>query len=149
MKHHKPMLITLLSAVAFAVGCNKEGTTTQQLDKVQSKTEQAALDMKDYSYAQKNEFVEKMRSQLAAINNDLDQLAAKIETSSDAAKAEVKPKLEALRGKADQLGKRLDEGKNATESTWNDVKAGFKKGYGELKESFQQARQWASDKIAP
>lgn len=149
MKHHKLMLLTLLAAAACTVGCNKEGTTAQQFDKVQAKTEEAAQDMKDYSYAQKNEFVEKMQSQLTEINKDLDQLAAKIEKSSDAAKAEAKPKLEALRGKADQLGKRLDEVKNATESTWNDVKAGFRKGYGELKDSFQQARQWASDKIAP
>ena len=149
MKHHKLTLLTLLAAAAFAVGCNKEGTPAQQLDKVQAKTEEAAQDMKDYSYAQKNEFVEKMQSQLTEINKDLDQLAAKIEKSSSAAKTEAKPKLEALRGKADQLGKRLDEVKNATESTWNDVKDGFRKGYGELKDSFQQARQWASDKIAP
>jgi len=47
------------------------------------------------------------------------------------------------------LGKHLDATRNATESTWNDVKAGFKKGYGELKDSFQQARQWVSEKIAP
>jgi ElaB/YqjD/DUF883 family membrane-anchored ribosome-binding protein len=79
----------------------------------------------------------------------LDQLAAKIEKSSDAAKAEAKPKLQALREKADQLGKQLDEAKNATESTWDSVKAGSKKAYNELKDGFNQARQWVSDKIAP
>lgn len=39
--------------------------------------------------------------------------------------------------------------KNATESTWGDVKAGFKKGYGELKDGYQAARQRVNDKIAP
>jgi len=48
-----------------------------------------------------------------------------------------------------KLNKKLEEAKSATESTWDDVKAGFKKGYSELKDGFQQARQWASDKIAP
>jgi hypothetical protein len=43
----------------------------------------------------------------------------------------------------------LDKAKNATESTWDDVKAGFKKAYSELKDGFNQARQWVSDKIAP
>ena len=148
MKNNK-LMITFLSAAAFAVGCNKEGTTSQQLDKVQTKTEEAAQDMKDYTYAQKNEFVEKMQGQLAEINKDLDQLAAKIEKSSAAAKAEAKPKLAALREQAAKLNQQLDEAKSATESTWNDVKAGFKKGYGELKDSFQQARQWVSEKIAP
>jgi hypothetical protein len=51
MKRNK-LMITLLSAAAFAVGCDKEGTATQQLDKVQAKTEEAAQDMKDYTFAQ-------------------------------------------------------------------------------------------------
>jgi len=144
-----PLMIALLSAAAFAVGCNNERTTTQQLDDVHVKTGEAAQDMKDYSYAQKAEFTEKMQSQLAEINTDMDQLAAKIEKSSDAVKAEAKPKLQALREQADQLNKQLDVAKSATESTWDDVKAGTRKAYESLKEGFQQSRQWVSEKIAP
>ena len=131
------------------MGCNKETTTSQQLDKVQVKTEEAAKDMKDYTYAQKSEFVDNMQGQLTAINGDLDQLSAKIEKSNDAAKAEAKPKLQALREKSAQLGKQLDAARNATESTWDSVKAGSKKAYNELKDGFTQARQWVSDKMAP
>src|SRR5688572_26018334 len=118
----KTLLFTLLSAVAFAVGCNKEGSTSQQLDKVQEKTAEAAQDMKDYTFAQKSEFTGKMQTQLAEINKDLDQLAARIEKSSDAVKAEAKPKLQALREQATKLNTQLDEAKNATESTWDSVK---------------------------
>jgi hypothetical protein len=146
---HRTLLIAFLSAAAFAVGCNQEPTTSQQLDKVQADTKQAAQDMKDYTFAQKAEFVAKMQSQLDEINRDLDQIAAKIEKSSDAVKAEAKPKFQALRDQTAKLTKHLDEAKNATESTWGDVKAGFWAGYSELKDGFQQARQWASDKIAP
>jgi cytochrome c556 len=146
---HKNLLITLLAVSAFAVGCNKEQTTSQQLDKVQADTKQAAQDMKDYTYAQKAEFVEKMQGQLAALNRDLDQLSAKVESASDAVKAEAKPKLQALRDQTAQLNKQLDEAKNATESTWDSVKDGFKKAYEASKDGFQQARQWVSDKIAP
>jgi hypothetical protein len=127
----------------------KEETTSQQLDKIQAETKEAAQDLKDYSYAQKNEFVTKMQSQLAEINRDLAQLSIKIEKSSDAARAEAKPKFQALRDQADQLGKQLDDVKNATESTWDSVKAGSRKGYNELKDGFQEARQWVSEKIAP
>ena len=146
---HKNLLLALLALSAFAVGCNKEPTTSQQLDKAQAETKQAAQDMKDYTYAQKAEFVEKMQAQLSELNRDLDQLAAKIEKSSDAIKAEAQPKLQALRDQMAQLNKQLDEAKNATESTWDSVKGGFKKGYEASKEGFQQARQWVSDKIAP
>ena len=68
------LLITLLAVAAFAVGCNKEQTTSQQIDKVQTETKEAAQDMKDYTYAQKSAFVETMQGQLAALNRDLDQL---------------------------------------------------------------------------
>jgi hypothetical protein len=90
-----------------------------------------------------------MEKQLAELNRELDQLSAKVEKSSDAAKAEARPKLQALRDQAAKLNKQLDEARNATESTWDDVKAGFTKGYAEVKDGFNQARQWVSDKIAP
>jgi ABC-type transporter Mla subunit MlaD len=147
--YNKTIVITFLSAAAFLVGCNQEPTTSQQFDKVQSETKQAAQDMKDYTYAQKSAFVQTMQTQLAALNADLDQLSAKVDKSSDAVKAEAKPKLQALRDQTGQLNKQLDEVKNATESTWDSVKGGFKKAYDSSKDGFQQARQWVSDKVAP
>ena len=146
---NKTLVITFLSIAAFAVGCEKEQTTSQQIENVKTETKQAAQDMKDYTFAQKAEFVKQMQIQLDALNKDLDQLAAKIESSSDAVKAEAKPKLQALRDQAAQLNKQLDEARNATESTWDSVKNGFQKAYEATKDGFNQARQWVSDKIAP
>ena len=158
MKHHHTLMITCIAVTAFALGCkpSEEKTpttdsksTAQAMDSIAKDTKAVAQDMKDYAYAQKSEFVAAMQGQMAEIDRDLEQLSAKIEKSSNAAKAEAQPKFQALRDQAAKLNKQVDEAKNATESTWDDVKAGFKKGYGELKEGFQQARQWVSDKIAP
>ena len=146
---NKTLAITLLSIAAVAVGCNKEQSTSQQMDKVQTETKAAAQDMKDYTFAQKAEFVAQMQGQLDALNKDLDQLSAKIDSSSDAVKAEAKPKLQALRDQTARLNTQLDDAKNATESTWDSVKSGFQKAYDATKDGFNQARQWASDKIAP
>ncbi len=146
---NKTLFLTLLSIAAIAAGCNKEQTTSQQLDKVQTETTQAAQDMKDYTFAQKAEFVKTMQGQLDALNKDLDQLSAKIDNSSDAVKAEAKPKLQTLRDQAAQLNKQLADAQNATESTWDSVKAGSQKAWDALKDGFQQTRQWVSDKIAP
>jgi len=146
---NKTLIITFLSIAAFAVGCNKEQTTSQQIEKVKTETKQAAQDMKDYTFAQKAEFVEKMQGQLAELNKDLDQLSAKIDSSSDAVKAEAKPKLQALRDQTAQLNKQLEDASNATESTWDSVKTGFQTAYEATKDGFNQARQWVSDKIAP
>ena len=143
------LFLTVLSIAVVAVGCNKEQTTSQQLDKVQTETTQAAQDMKSYTFAQKAEFVKTMQVQLDALNKDLDQLSAKIDSSSDAVKAEAKPKLQALRDQAAQLNKQLADAQNATESTWDSVQSGFQKAYETTKDGFNQARQWVSDKIAP
>jgi len=146
---NKTLAITILSMAAFAVGCEKQQTTSQQIENVKTETKQAAQDMKDYTFAQKAEFVKTMQGQLDALNKDLDQLSAKVDSSSDAVKAEAKPKLQALRDQAAQLNKQLDDAKNATESTWDSVKAGFQKAYDATKDGINQARQWVSDKIAP
>ena len=106
---NKALIITCFSAAAVLVGCNKDQTTSQQLDNARAETKQAAQDMKDYTYAQKAAFVETMQTQLAALNHDLDQLTAKVESSSDTVKAEAKPKLQALRDQTAQLNKQLDD----------------------------------------
>ena len=146
---NKTAVITFLCIAAFAVGCDKPKTTSQQMETVKAETKQAAQDMKDYTFAQKAEFVAAMQVQLDALNKDLDELSAKIDRSSDAVKAEAKPKLQALRDQAAQLNKQLDGARNATESTWDSVKSGCTKGYQATKDGFNSARQWVSDKIAP
>ena len=150
MKHTR-LTITFLAVTAFAVGCkpSEEKSTSQEIEKVKSETKAAAHEMKDYTYAQKTEFVAKMQGQLDTLNKELDQLSAKIEKSSDAAKAEAKPKLQALRDQTVQLNKELDKVRNATESTWDSVKATSQKAFDSFKDGFQQSRQWLSDKIAP
>jgi uncharacterized protein involved in exopolysaccharide biosynthesis len=145
------LVITALLAAAFAAGCkpSTNETTAQQLDKAQAETKVAAQQIRDYTFAQKAEFVATMKTQLADLNRDLEEISSKIEKSSETARAEAKPKLAALRDQATQLSKRLDEVTNATESTWGTVKVDFDKAYAALKDGFAQTRQWVSDKIAP
>lgn len=148
---NKTLVLAFLSAAGLMVGCDKPQSASQQMDDVQEKTAAAAqdLDERDYTYAQKSEYTAQMESRLAEINRDLDRLEAKIEKSSDAAKAEAKPKLQALRDQSAKLKTKLGEARSATESNWDSVKAGTKEAYNDLKDGFTQARQWVSEKIAP
>lgn len=146
---HQTLLLTLLATAAVAVGCDKEKTPAQQIETIKAETKAAAQDMKDYTYAQKSEFVKTMQNQLTALDQDLDTLSAKIEKSSDAVKAEAKPKLQSLRDQASQLQKQLDNVKDSTETTWDSVKASSQKAWDSLRDGFQSARQWTADKIAP
>ena len=149
MKNTLPV-ITILFIGALSMGCDKEqASASRKIDALKVETAQAEQDINNYTYAQKAEFSAKMKSQLAEINRDLDQLSARIEGSSDSIKAEAKPKLEALREQTALLNKQLGAVENATESTWDSVKSGTSKAYEAVKEGFQQSRQWVSDKIAP
>jgi frataxin-like iron-binding protein CyaY len=146
---NKPLLITFLAVATFAVACDKEKTASQQIETIKAETKAAAQDMKDYTFAQKAEFVTYVQGQLSTLDTDLDKLAAKIEKSSDAVKADAKPKLQALREQTANMKQQLIDSQNATETTWESVKTASKKTWGSLSASFTEARQWASDKIAP
>ncbi|HMJ90719.1 MAG TPA: hypothetical protein VK530_12940 [Candidatus Acidoferrum sp.] len=157
------MVLTLISAAAFVVGCKpkaEQSATTMNVDaaaeKVEAKTKDAAAATKEltqakkeYAYAQKAEFVTEKQVQLAEIDRDLIALSNKVEAASEATKTDAKPKLQALRDQSAKLNKQLNEAGAATESTWDSVKAGSSKAYDDLKDGIVNARQWASDKIAP
>jgi hypothetical protein len=145
---HKMLLLTILSAAALTVGCDKEQTASQQMDKAKTETKEAAEDMKDYTFAQKAEFTEKMQSQITALNKDLDQLSVKIEKSTDAVKAENRPKLQALRDQSAGMTKQLDAVRDASESAWDGIKASSRKAFDALKDGFNASRNWVADKIA-
>ncbi|MDD5224853.1 MAG: hypothetical protein PHE84_12785 [bacterium] len=147
---NKILAITFLLTTALAAGsAAAEGKAAAQLNQAKTETKEAAQAVRDYAYAQKAEFVAEMKKDLAGIQDEMNRLSAKISKSSGKSQTEAKTKLKALRKKWAQTKKQLDRAESATESTWNDVKGGFQKSYGELKDSFEQTRQWLSEKIEP
>jgi DNA anti-recombination protein RmuC len=148
MKNKTPFLM-LTAAVLIATGCDKKRTTSEKLDNVEAKTAEVAQDIKDYTFAERDEFVRKERAVLADINRDLDELAARVEESTAAVKAEAQPRIEALRERTARLNKQLDDASNTTESGWEKFKAEVREAQAKSKEEFNKARQWLSDKIAP
>jgi hypothetical protein len=54
-----------------------------------------------------------------------------------------------LREQADNMKRQLINFQNASETTWESVKTASQKAWDSLSASFVEARQWASEKIAP
>ncbi len=142
------------------VGCNSrdsksaaalkpQGSAAVHLEKAKAETREVAQAMRDYAYAEKAEFVDRMGKELVNIQEELDRLGTKVDKASGAAKADARVELRTARGKWAQAKKQLDQAEIATESSWDDVKTGFKQSYADLKDSFEKTRQWLSDKIAP
>ena len=151
--------LAMVVLAATIVGCKQETdvpsvdeakrNTAAQLDRAKKETKEAIDATRDYAYAQRAEYAANIRTELAELNKQLDQLSAKVNSSSAAAKVEAQAKLQELREKVARLGEKLDGVPNTTESTWEEVKAGIKKGYDEVKDSFKQAQRWLSEKLAP
>ena len=120
-----------------------------QANKAAAETKVAEQASQDYSYAQRAQFVDKTKRDLDEIHEELERLTSKVEKLDGAAKVDAKTKLAAVQDKWTQAKKQLDRAESATESGWNEVQGGFKKAYGELKDSFNEMLQWLGDKIAP
>jgi hypothetical protein len=146
MKHFKLLIISLL-AVLIA-GCGKSSspstdtTTDQQLDKLKQDTAQAAQDLKDYTYTQKDAFVQKMQVVRDELNQELTELSAKMDHASADAKTAAQPKLDALKAQIAALDVELDKAKNSTEATWADVKTGAQTALDKTTAAFEEAGQW-------
>jgi len=157
---HVKRVIPFVLALALTADCKStaEKSTAEtkqdeiaalQLGKAKAATKEAAQAMQDYAFTQKAEFVATMNKELVAIQEELDHLTAKVENSGGAAKADAKERLEAAREKWALTKRALDQAESATESSWNDVKKGFRDSYAGLKDSIAMTRRWLSDKIAP
>lgn len=151
-------ILTFLIAAAVATSCTqttgkappapKQGETAAiQVEK--TGPVDAARTVTDYAFAQKAAFVDKMKRELVTIQEELDRLGTKIDKAGGATKADAKTKLAAVREQWVRVKKQLDQAEGATESTWDDLKGGFKNAYGDLQDSVTTTRQWLSDKIAP
>jgi len=142
-----PLLLTALVAACGKSASESSASTGQQLDQLKADTKQAASDMKNYTFTEKDKFVAYMQVELDALNKELADLTAKIDNASAAVKAEAQPKLDDLRVQIAKLSPELDKAKAATESTWDDVKAGAQKAYDSTKQAFKDTVAWVNQKV--
>ena len=127
----------------------EEKSAAKQLDDVKTETKATAQEMKDFTFAQKAEFVGPCKFNWTRLTRIWTNSPPGSTSSTDAVKADAKPKLQALRDQVTKLNHQLDEARNASESTWDSVKADSQLALNSVKNTFQQSRQWLSDKIAP
>jgi chromosome segregation ATPase len=147
-----PLLLTLLAIGILSLGCNRRDTTSEQVTPVQAHTTptpQSSTPVNTYNYSEKHVFTSHIETELAELNHEIDLLAARIDRSSDQVKTEASAKLQRLRDQSARLNEQLEEAKGSSESAWDDVKSGTKRSLDSLNESFQESRQWVSEKIAP
>jgi len=128
---------------------DKPGTAATQREKAMTATKEAALSVQDYTYAQKGEFIDTAKQELADIRAEIERLRAVIGRSSGAARADAEAKLEVVSDKWDAAKAQLDSAEAATEASWEDVQNHYRTARSNLKSSFDDAREWLSERIEP
>lgn len=134
---HKIFLMVMMAAIAGGAGCSDSKKATLEAEVKAS--DGGGVDV-DYSYKEKDKFASKLKKELSEIN-------AEIERAGRDMKAEAKPRIEKLKDKARNLDVEIEKVENATEETWNDIKAGSRKAFEEIKAGFRDAREWTAEKI--
>lgn len=129
------------AAVASATGASST--------KARTGTPAAAGQPRDPTYAQKQALVGDMGRRLVELQREIDQLSAQVDRSRAAARADAKAKLAIVRQQWTRAKEQLDQAAKATDTTWETVKRGVRKSYAEVQDSFEETRQWLSDKIEP
>ena len=146
---NKLIVITLFSAAMFTLGCTKDKKTSTDSIISNTGTNQTALSLQDYTFAQKAQFINAVQMQLTVINQDLDKLASQVAKSAETVQAQANPELQTLRDQAAQLNNQLEALNEATEPTWNQVKTRFNKADEAMIDEFQHARESVVDANAP
>ncbi len=149
MKHHSLFAITLATAM-LTLGCQRNSDAKRQPGDNGHAPNSATAHAPGHEAAQeKSAFVTAMKRELAILNGELDEFAAKAEQAGASVKAEAQPQIEAMRQRAARLNQRIDEAAEVSEANWQTFRSDVATTYEASKAEVQQARQWLSDKIAP
>lgn len=88
----------------------------------------------------REEFVRRMHSRLDKWNNDIDALLARREEIDQSLRAELGLKVEDLRKRRDEAKQQLEAVEKASESAWQDMKAGLELAWEAVSEAIESAR---------
>lgn len=156
MKSKHKTLTGLCAAAMVAVGCGPmdqkpveesagDDTAAVQYEQAEKQTREAARAIRQYAYAERDEFVTNMRKSLTPLNEEIDQLSTSLRSHSGMVKTEAESKLQALREQSERFAARLAEVQDATEARWDEIRTDVETSFTKLKSAFEKTRQWFSE----
>jgi hypothetical protein len=158
---HRVRIIGLLVFGVLATSCNKPkdedskaqsdqpGTAATQREKAITATKEAAQSVRVYAYAERDEFIDAANRELSDIQAEMERLRRVIDRSSGATRADAEARLKVVSDRWAAAKAQLDSAEAATEASWEDVQSRYRAARGDLKRSFDDARQWLSERIEP
>jgi len=155
MRRRYVVSLTLLT-FATVIACKKPssesegaGSASDERERAARETGEAADALRDYAYAQKEEFVLSATREIAELTREMERLKAEADHSAGAARADAEAKLELLKAKLAAAQAEVDEAKAATAANWQSVQDRYKKLRTDLRASVRDMRVWLSETIKP
>ncbi len=114
---------------------------------VRHQLRQAADTAVEYSKQKAGEIQQTLEKRLSQANDEIAELEKKLTELSGEAKVRAEEELEKLRGKRDELRKKVDNLGEASGKAWQELKAGVDSAWKDLKSAVDNAsQQFSSDK---
>ncbi len=88
----------------------------------------------------REQYVEKAKARIEQWNADIEKLQAKADEAKVGAKIEYEDQLKDLRAQRDEAKAKLDEMAEASDSAWDDIKAGFESIWEKATNTFESAK---------
>ena len=88
----------------------------------------------------KEKYVEEVGTRLEKLNAELEQLAAKADKATGAAKAKYAERLQQLRGQRDAVQQKVQDLQTAGETAWQDLQSGLNQALDEFATALTQAK---------
>lgn len=88
----------------------------------------------------KDTYVRKMHSKLDQWNAEIDKLVAKADAARDDARSEYHERIEELKAKRDEAGKKLASLQESGEDAWEDLKTGVEMAWDAIGEAVESAK---------
>ena len=147
--------IVLSLAAVGLVGCGPDEAATQdgrsaeeERERAKTETKEAMEAVGDYAYAQKADFIADMETKLNELEVEIERLETRVAASGDV-KADAQTKLDEVRAKWAVTKTKLEAAEAASESNWDEFERDAKQAQEDLETSFDDTRQWMSDKLEP
>jgi hypothetical protein len=84
-------------------------------------------------------YLRKMQTKLKEWSSEIDKLKAKADASEAKIRTEYSRQIEELRVRREDIGKRMEEMRDAGEESWQELRTGTEKAWNELKTALEKA----------
>ncbi len=91
--------------------------------------------------SEREQYVEKAQARIDQWNADIEKLQGKANEARADAKIQYEDQLKELRAQRDEAKAKLEEMAEASDSAWNDMKAGFERAWENASKAFDSAKE--------